>query len=78
MKLLIGLLSLGNSKELVELNNELFASGDVVQETFRDENTSVVLALPCSFANLVADVLDDILQTLMTVLALLRDNDQVR
>ena len=75
---MIGLLGLSNSKELVKLNDELFASRDVVEETFRNEDTSVVLTLPCSLANLVADVLNDILQALMTVLALLRDNDQVR
>ena len=49
----------------------------MVEETFRDEDTAVVLALSCSFADLVADVLDDILKAFMTVLTLLRDNDQV-
>ena len=71
-------MGLSNSKELVELDNKLFASGDVVQETFRNQDASIVLTLPCSLLNLFADVLDDILQALMTILALLRDNDQVR
>ena len=75
---MIGLLGFSDSKELVELNDELFASRDVVEETFWNDDTSVVLTLPCSLANLVADVLNDILQALMTILALLRDNDQVR
>jgi len=75
---LIGLLGLSSSKELIEFNDELFASRDVVEETFWNEDTSVVLTLSCSLANLVADVLNDILQALMTILALFRDNDQVR
>ena len=50
----------------------------MVEETFRDEDTAIVLALTGSFTNLIADVLNDILKALMTVLTLFRDNDQVR
>lgn len=49
----------------------------MAEKTFWDDDASVVLLCLCSLANDVTDVVDDVLKTLMTILALLRDDDQV-
>ena len=48
------------------------------QETFRNDDAAVVLSRFGSLADDITDVVDDILERLVTILGLLRDDDQVR
>ena len=49
----------------------------MAEKTFWDNDASVVLLCFSSLANDVTDVVDDVLKTFVTILALLRDDDKV-
>lgn len=78
LKLLLGLQSLDRFEELVNLNDQVVKGGDVGEQTLGDNDAAVVLAGISSRANDVTDVVDDILERLVAILGLLRDDHHVR
>lgn len=78
LKLFLSLERLDGSKQLVDFDDQIVKGRDVGQETFRNDDAAVVLSRFGSLADDITDVVDDILERLVTILGLLRDDDQVR
>lgn len=67
-----------SAKKLVDLNDKVVEGTNVGEKALRDQNAAIVLASFGTTADQVTDVVNDIFETLMTILALLRHNDKVR
>ena len=65
-------------EKLVELAEKLMEGRDVGEETFGDDNATVVLVLVGSGGDDISNVVDDVLEGLETVGALLGDDHDVR
>ena len=65
-------------EKLVNLDDEIIERRDMGKESFWDNDTSIVLSYGGSLADDVTNVVDDILQTLVTILAFLGDDTVVR
>jgi len=66
------------SKKLIDLLNQILVCGDIVEETLRNEDTTVVFPLVGSLSNDITDSVNDVDQGFSSVGALFRDDDKVR
>ena len=74
----IQVLSLGHSQHVVQLSDELLNGGDELNDTLRDDNRTEVVAIGCTGAYGVGDVVDDIVEAHTLGLNLLRNEADVR
>jgi len=58
------------AEKLVDLNDQLVEAGNMGKETFRNDNAAIILAGFSSPADDVTDVVDNVLETLVTILRL--------
>jgi hypothetical protein len=54
---------------------EVFVGSNIIEKTFGDQNTAVVLALVGSFGNDITNSVDNIDESLSTIGTLFRDNN---
>ena len=73
----IQVLCLRQSEYVVELSNELLDSGDELDDTFRNHNSTEVVTLSSTSCNSVSDVCYDVIKTLSLSLNLLRNKTDV-
>ena len=64
-------------EDLINLINQLVESTDVAKKAFRNENTSIVLTLFRSLADVITNVVYYVLKSFSPILHLFRDNHQV-
>jgi len=65
-------------EDLIKLINQLVESTYEAEKAFRNENTPIVLALVRSLADVVTNVVYNVLKSFSPILNLFRDNHQVR
>jgi len=65
-------------KKLVDLDNEAIEGRDVSKETLWDNDATIVLACSCSSANQFTEIVYNICETLVAILALFKDDKIVR
>jgi len=65
------------TEDTVNLLNKLIKGGQVLQQTLRDQDTTVVIIIGGSLANSVANTVHDVLQSFLIVVALLANDYHV-
>lgn len=70
-------MSLLFSEDIIEFHNEVLVGGDMCEETFWDQNTTVVLSLGSSILNEVSDSSNNIWKRFTSIGALFGNDDHI-